>query len=99
MSRETYWQEHMQAWESGELSQRDYCQAHDLKFHTFQYWRSRLNKPDKPVESSFKPVKINHQPSAIKMLLPNGILLEAGCSEIAELLSLIQVQGLFNAPA
>lgn len=99
MSRETYWQNHMQAWESGELSQRDYCRAHDLKFHAFQYWRSRLNKQDKPTVSKFKPVKITHKPVVIKMLLPNGIQLEAGCSEIAELLGLIQAQGLLNAPA
>ena len=98
MSRETYWQNHIQAWESGELSQRDYCQAHDLKFHTFQYWRTRLNKQDKPAEHGFKPVKISHKPSVIKMLLPNGIQLEAGCPEIAELLGLIQAQGLFHAP-
>ena len=99
MIREEYWQNHMQAWESGSLSQRDYCQTQDLKFHTFQYWRSRLSKPDKSPSSVFKPVKITAMPSLVKMLLPNGIQLEASCQETVELLGLIQAKEWFDAQA
>ncbi len=36
------WQEHVEAWKTSGQTQREYCDNHDLNFHTFKYWRQNL---------------------------------------------------------
>ena len=58
LSPERNWTYHMSQWESSGLSQKKYCFQNGLNFHTFQYWRTRLNKtkrslnpyPDPPLK-------------------------------------------------
>ncbi len=40
--KQTWWQHHIESWESGDQSQSHYCELHDLKLATFDYWRTRL---------------------------------------------------------
>lgn len=40
--RARLWQGHMDGWQQGGLSQRDYCRVHGLSLSTFQLWRRRL---------------------------------------------------------
>ena len=37
-----YWTNHLAAWKAGDLSQKAYCETHDLKIANLQYWRKRL---------------------------------------------------------
>ncbi|HLF67594.1 MAG TPA: IS66 family insertion sequence element accessory protein TnpB [Gammaproteobacteria bacterium] len=40
--KEIFWQQHIQAWQRGSLSQTEYCRQHELSLATFGYWRRRL---------------------------------------------------------
>ncbi|MBL1277569.1 MAG: hypothetical protein COB30_015915 [Ectothiorhodospiraceae bacterium] len=37
-----FWQKHINAWQQSKLSQKHYCQQHDLRVANFGYWRTRL---------------------------------------------------------
>jgi len=37
-------------YEAGELSQRAFCEQHDVAYSTFGYWRKRLRLPVVPLE-------------------------------------------------
>ena len=44
MKKEVYWQEHIDKWQQGKVSQKEYCHRNNIVFSTFRYWRSRLLK-------------------------------------------------------
>ena len=37
------WQEHLARWRRSGLSQSQYCRQHGLRWHTFHYWRKKLD--------------------------------------------------------
>lgn len=37
-----FWRSHIEGWERGGLSQREYCNQHRLSLSTFTLWRRRL---------------------------------------------------------
>lgn len=40
--KRAFWQQHHQQWQQSGLTQKAYCQQHELKLANFRYWRSRL---------------------------------------------------------
>ena len=40
--KQQLWEEHFSRWESGGLSQTEYCRQNSIGFHTFQYWKKKL---------------------------------------------------------
>ncbi len=47
------WVELMLAYEAGTLSQREFCERHEVAYSTFGYWRKQLCSPAvKPVRPS-----------------------------------------------
>ena len=38
----TCWLEHIEYWQSSDLSQAAYCRQHGLVAHQFSYWKSKL---------------------------------------------------------
>lgn len=43
-NRGKIWQARIRQWEQSGLSQRQFCDEHDLALSTFQWWRGRLKK-------------------------------------------------------
>jgi TetR/AcrR family transcriptional regulator, hemagglutinin/protease regulatory protein len=41
-SKAKRWQQHIEAWQQGNLTQAQYCEQNGLKLPTFSYWRGRL---------------------------------------------------------
>jgi len=37
-----YWQSHLDNWQQGSLTQRQYCQQNNLGLSTFQKWKKKL---------------------------------------------------------
>ena len=79
-----YWQQHIDTWRGGNLSQKAYCQAHQLSLPTFGYWRKRLAVAAPP--SKLVPVYAANNSAAVKLHLPGGICLEAAAEAMADLL-------------
>jgi len=43
-SKQTVWEQHIDAWHQSGQSQQRYCQTHGLALATFGYWRRKLKK-------------------------------------------------------
>lgn len=69
------WSDRVRSWKQSGLSQRAYCELHQLVLGTFVYWRCRLKKleavtpADKP---RFLPITIKQQSDTSLTLLING---------------------------
>lgn len=51
------WNIHITGWQTSRLSQTEYCQRHELKFHQFVYWRRKFApKPNPPLSLVQVPV-------------------------------------------
>jgi hypothetical protein len=85
-----YWQQQVAGWQASGQSQKAFCEANDLNFHRFGYWRRKLlhsGNHEKQKESGFVPVTIRSQPAptALSIQLPNGLILQGIGRENLEL--------------
>lgn len=42
--KSAYWQQHIHHWQASKLSAAHYCQQHQVTYHCFIYWRSKLTR-------------------------------------------------------
>lgn len=87
-----FWQHHIERWQQGDLSQKEYCKQHELTFSSFGYWRTRLNKPKR----TQKLIAVDIKPTDhARLSLPNGIRLEVPVQSLAVILPLLtqSIQG------
>lgn len=54
LTREQFWQHHIDQWHRSELSKMAYCRTQDLAYHQFLYWSDKPRRRDdsKPNRSS-----------------------------------------------
>ena len=76
-----HWQQHIEAWQTSELTQPAYCQQQKISLATFGYWRTRLKKQpitDGSQDSSvrFLPVQLATQHSSVTLRTPQGISID-----------------------
>lgn len=84
----THWAEHIEGWNRSGLSQRAYCDKHQLAPHQFWYWKRKLNRSPRKVSAAasadnpqapFVPVTVRQppraDPAALNLLFPSGIQL------------------------
>ena len=50
------WVELMAEYEAGGLSQREFCERHEVAYSTFGYWRKRLRSPVVPLQAAPEPL-------------------------------------------
>ena len=82
-----YWQQHFTAYQQSGLSQRHYCQQHQLAVSSFGYWRKRL-RASACSQGKLIPVAVA-QPVLANIYLPTGIRIEAPLDSLATLLPLL----------
>ena len=92
--KRSFWEHHLEQWRQSGLSQLAYCREHQLKPHRFYYWRRRFLKPQADV--SFLPVTLPadsiRQPQLVRILMPNGCVLELeGRAEPEQLKRLVNI--------
>lgn len=85
--KQRLWQQHVAQWQTSQLSQREYCQQHNLALATFGYWRKRLSIAKTP-ENKLIPVVRSAEP-LIRITLAGGIQIEAPAHVLPDLLSLV----------
>lgn len=75
------WQQHITHWQQSGQTQAAFCDAHDLVYHQFTYWRRKFAaNPDQatpPRQSGFVAVQRadNNSDTGLTLSLPNGITL------------------------
>ena len=84
-----FWQRHIRQQARGKLTQRSYCQRHEIGYASFARWR-RLLQPERLSESpsAFIPVQLQlaakessnpdfqSTADALTLVLPNGLRIE-----------------------
>jgi hypothetical protein len=48
--RRRYWEAHIERWQHGGMTQKDYCRDNGLKWSTFHYWRKRIEELSAPMQ-------------------------------------------------
>jgi hypothetical protein len=78
VEQQAHWQQHIAAWQQSSLSQAAYCDAHDLVYHRFTYWRRKLTSGHTMVsQSRFVAVQRAADPgTGLTLTLPNGIRIQ-----------------------
>ena len=77
-----YWQEQIDTWAQTEQTQKSFCEAHNLDYHRFGYWKRKLReqRSDKAVRqgSGFVSVRQTGESSTrgLTLTLPNGIKMQ-----------------------
>lgn len=76
-----YWQQHIDQWKSSGQSQAKFCQANDLPYLRFLYWRRKLEGDTRACRTTqdsggFATVDYRHDThSGLTLSLPNGLVL------------------------
>jgi len=86
--KKDFWQQHIQAWEKSKLAQKVYCQQNDISFASFGYWRTRLNRLEKPAQK-LVPVTLTRPSAVVVITLPMGIRIDVPAHALAEVLPVI----------
>lgn len=74
VEKRRFWKKHIDAWRGGDLSQRQYCREHGLKYHRFIYWKkkfpatkaSSVSLVEVSVPEMFQP-SVHDQTAALKV--------------------------------
>ena len=83
----SYWKQRIEAWQSTNQSQKAFCQAHDLNYHRFGYWRRKFleqaGEAQRQRGPDFVPVTYASQAEAggLSLVLPNGLVLQGIATE------------------
>lgn len=81
LSREAFWQRHVNQWHESGLSKVAYCQQYSLVYHQMVYWCSKSNKKaDNTRGGANDFIAVTVTPtqghSGLSIRLPNGIAIE-----------------------
>ena len=77
----TYWKEWIEAWKDSGISQRKFCQANDLLYARFLYWRRKLEGDTvtcRTTQDSGGFATVDYRPGVnggLTLSLPNGLVL------------------------
>ena len=82
------WYKHIQAWKQSNLSQKAYCDQHNLKSSQLSYWSRKFEQAKVPQAATLAPanfvpvtvseapqIKDNNTPPNLTLQLPNGVCL------------------------
>lgn len=84
--KRTYWQNHIEGWQLSGLTQKAYCNQHDLELSTFTYWRAQSAR-SKP-SSKLIPVTVTYT-QAITLTLAGGLQLDVPVSLLNQVLPMV----------
>ena len=82
-----YWKEQVDVWRDSGVSQVKYCQANDLSYHRFCYWRRKFEEGEQhrnPARDGGGFATVDFRPEAssgLTLSLPNGLVLRGICAD------------------
>lgn len=85
--RLNYWQQQIDTWKASGLSAPKFCQANNITYHCFVYWRRKLgavDTPPLPEKPSRGFVKVNVTPApseCLSLCLPSGFVVRGIATE------------------
>ena len=101
-SKSEYWAGHIKNWSNSDLTQVEYCRQNNLNRHTFNYWKSKLNRiqtfrPLLPVSVRPDTASVNSSfPSGVSLSFSNhfDVRLEVGfnCDTLSRLIDVLETR-------
>lgn len=52
-------------WQASGLTQKSFCEQHDLQYNTFYYWYKKFRKSESSQEDRFVPVTFSQTPATV----------------------------------
>ena len=86
--KKDFWQQHIQDWSKSKLPQKVYCQQNNISFASFGYWRTRLNRLQKPAKK-FVPVTLTRPSTVVVITLLQGVRIDVPAHALGEVLPVI----------
>jgi len=86
--KKDFWQQHILDWGKSKLPQKVYCQQNNISFASFGYWRTRLNRLQKPTKK-LVPVTLTRPSAVVVITLPMGIRIDVPVQTLAEVLPVV----------
>lgn len=86
--KKEFWQQHIHDWSKSKLPQKVYCQQQAISFASFGYWRTRLNRLDKP-RKKLVPVTLTRPLAMVVITLPVGVRIDVPVHALAEVLPVV----------
>ena len=83
----TYWKEQIDTWNCSGISQIKFCQANDLSYHRFVYWRRKFEEslPRRKAakdRGGFATVDYRGETNrGLTLSLPNGLVVHGICAD------------------
>jgi len=77
-----YWQRQVTAWSQSNLSQKSFCEQHELNYHRFGYWRRKFLEQAQAGADTRGSGFVAVQPAqsapvdGLSLTLPNGIVIQ-----------------------
>lgn len=76
--KKKFWEEQFQHWQESGISQKEFCNRHEIKPHLWFYWKRVLNKNESGI--TFVPLRLpalsGHAETVIRVITPNGFRIE-----------------------
>ena len=90
--KRSHWKQHLERWRCSGMTQKAYCQQHELSSHRFTYWKKRFAQTQTGI--TFVPVKIRRclalpperQASCLRVIVDSDLQIEIGSDFDAPLL-------------
>jgi hypothetical protein len=86
--KKDFWQQHIQAWSKSKLPQKVYCQQNNISFASFGYWRTRLNRMEKPAQK-LVPITLTRPSAVVVITLPLGMRIDVPVQTLDEVLPVV----------
>ena len=66
--------QHIRAWELGDISQKEFCERANIRYHVFHYWYKVYRDKDKAISSPFVKLKVDPPVSlsSVELICPDG---------------------------
>src|SRR5574338_232948 len=98
IEKRQFWQTHIDQWQSGNLTQKVYCQQANISYSSFTHWRTRLlSESAQRKPKRFIPVKVTPKiisSKRIKLKLRTGCMVyipnNMSTEELAKLIRLVE---------
>ena len=86
--KKDFWQQHIQDWSKSKLPQKVYCRQNNISFASFGYWRTRLNRLQKP-SKKLVPVTLARPLAVVVITLPMGIRIDVPADALGDILPVV----------
>jgi len=94
-TRTQHWQRHVDGFQKSGLSRAQYCRDHELSYHVFKYWLTKLSDeaaPKKLVPIALSSQNNNQIGSGLAIRLPNGVHVSGIDNHCVDLVSRLLAQ-------